>query len=43
MNRGADMNTLIASTVLVHSFATVALLVGVALAACLPARGATRG
>jgi hypothetical protein len=36
------MNTIIVSTVLVHSFASVALLVGVALAACLPARRAAR-
>jgi hypothetical protein len=33
-----DMNTLLLSTLLFHSLGTVAMLVGMALAACLPAR-----
>jgi hypothetical protein len=37
-----DMNTLLLSTLLFHSLGTIAMLVGMALAACLPERRPAR-
>ncbi len=34
----ADMNTLLLSTLLFHSLGTIAIMLGMALAACLPER-----